>query len=166
MSGERLQVYAAQYGVEFSETQCYAAVDAFRTAYPEIPQLWYALEKYAIGAVQRGGLFSTHCFTFDGSNPKMLTVGLPSGRDLHYFHPQLTTKETYDGTRLSLTYETHTNKGWQTADTHGSKLAENVVQALARDVLVNGMMAAHRKGFQLVAHVHDELVAEVPYTPP
>lgn len=36
---------------------------------------------------------------------------------------------------------------------------ENVVQAVARDVLVVGMMRAAHAGFRLVGHVHDELIA-------
>ena len=41
---------------------------------------------------------------------------------------------------------------------HGGKLVENFVQAIARDILKAGMLAAHREGFTIVSHVHDEIV--------
>ena len=39
---------------------------------------------------------------------------------------------------------------------------ENVVQAVARDLLVNGMTNVSAAGYDLVLHVYDEAVAEVP----
>ena len=42
------------------------------------------------------------------------------------------------------------------------KLAENVTQAVARDVLAEAMITLHQTGVPLIATVHDELIAEVP----
>ena len=44
--------------------------------------------------------------------------------------------------------------------TYGGKLTENVVQALARDVLVHSMRALDRAGYDIVMTVHDEAVIE------
>lgn len=41
---------------------------------------------------------------------------------------------------------------------------ENVVQAISRDILVNGMWNAHLMGYSIVLSVHDELLTEVPDT--
>ncbi len=43
---------------------------------------------------------------------------------------------------------------------------ENIVQALARDVLAEGLKKAHKMGFKIVMHVHDEIVTEVPEDSP
>jgi DNA polymerase len=42
------------------------------------------------------------------------------------------------------------------------KIVENIVQAVARDVLADAMVELDRQGVPLVATVHDELIAEVP----
>ena len=39
---------------------------------------------------------------------------------------------------------------------------ENIVQATARDVLAEALMRLSRFGFEIVMHVHDEVVLEVP----
>jgi hypothetical protein len=44
--------------------------------------------------------------------------------------------------------------------TYGAKLVENIIQALARDVLAEGLIAALRAGFTIIGHVHDEIVTE------
>jgi DNA polymerase len=43
---------------------------------------------------------------------------------------------------------------------HGGKLTENVVQAIARDVLAEGMLRADAEGFSVCGHVHDEIITE------
>lgn len=43
---------------------------------------------------------------------------------------------------------------------------ENVVQAVARDVLVVGLHEAEKAGFQVHAHVHDEIIASAPIDSP
>jgi DNA polymerase len=52
-----------------------------------------------------------------------------------------------------------TTKAWVRIDTHGGKIIENIVQAVARDVLVHGMLRAREAGFHIIGHVHDELIS-------
>lgn len=51
---------------------------------------------------------------------------------------------------------------WGEIDTYGGKLTENIVQAIARDLLGNSMLNMQKEGFAIVMHVHDEAIAEIP----
>jgi DNA polymerase len=44
--------------------------------------------------------------------------------------------------------------------TYGGKLSENATQAVARDILAHGLLAAEDAGYEPVMHVHDEILAE------
>jgi hypothetical protein len=45
-------------------------------------------------------------------------------------------------------------------DTYSGKLTENLCQAIARDVLCDGMRRAKEAGLRVSFHVHDEIVVE------
>ncbi len=51
---------------------------------------------------------------------------------------------------------------WTREASYGGKIAENIVQAVARDVLADAIVRAEKKGFQVLMHSHDELVSEAP----
>ena len=53
-------------------------------------------------------------------------------------------------------------KVWKQLDTYGGKLVENITQAVARDCLAHAMQAIDKAGYNIVMHVHDEIVLEVP----
>ena len=53
-------------------------------------------------------------------------------------------------------------KRMQREPLYGGLIAENDTQAIARDLLVNGMLRAEAAGYQIVGHVYDEILAEAP----
>ena len=53
-----------------------------------------------------------------------------------------------------------TTKKWEKIRTYGGKLTENVVQAIARDILGNVIIRAEESGLHIVFHIHDEIVVE------
>jgi DNA polymerase len=53
-------------------------------------------------------------------------------------------------------------KQWRRSHLYGGLLAENDTQAIARDLLVNGIRKAEAAGYPVIAHVYDEIICEVP----
>lgn len=53
-------------------------------------------------------------------------------------------------------------KKWRRYGLYGGLLCENNTQAVARDLLVNGLFKAEAAGYPVIAHVYDEIIAEVP----
>ena len=65
--------------------------------------------------------------------------------------------------RNGLTYEGIGESGkWGRIETYGPKLVENIVQGTARDLLAEAMLRLKKRGYQIVMHIHDEVVLEVP----
>lgn len=55
-----------------------------------------------------------------------------------------------------------TTKKWRRSALYGGLIVQNATQAAARDILVNGMRKAEAAGYPVIAHVYDEIIAEVP----
>lgn len=172
--------YAGSMGITMTRDQAHESVRVFREAYPEVVQLWYALKDAAFEAVSTNATVRVGPVVFNGS-PGVMRVRLPNGRCLVYLRPKIEqmkrefVKLMPDGTKKKesrivdcLTYEGMNpfTKQWGRVTTHGGKLTENLVQAIARDILCAGLVEAKRRGFEIVMHVHDEIVAEVPLDSP
>jgi DNA polymerase len=101
--------------------------------------------------------------TRDGSH---LVVTLPSGREVVYRNCRVEERvPAYVYAlglpeRLKPTLVYDHPKGEATL--FGGKITENLVQAICRDLLCCAMLRCERAGLPVVAHVHDELVVEVP----
>lgn len=130
-------------------------VDAWRQANPNITALWWAVDAAAKEAVRFRTTTETHGIRFTRRSG-MLFIRLPSGRNLAYVKPQIGTNDY--GTDC-ITYEgIGGTKKWERLNTYGPKLVENIVQAIARDILCYAMRTL--KCCSIVMHIHDELVIE------
>lgn len=174
-----LWAYGENMGVFMTQKEAQASVDAFRNLCPEIVTHWRELEdaaRYVIknGATSsKGVVVSKKCgkVTFEYRKPFMAIL-LPSGRRLYYLKPFLKKKaveyvdkktgevKTFDSQQICY-YGNTSNGKWGLNYTHGGKLVENIVQAIARDVLLEGLKKAHADGFKIPFHVHDEIITEV-----
>lgn len=156
--------YAESNGVDLTKEQAHQHVKLFRETYWEIPRLWRELENAASDALKGYPTTVRGLLHFRVWGP-FLTVTLPSGRMMYYYKPLMIdrTFEREDGstyTRRVMSYmgKTQGNR-WTRLFTSGGKWAENVTQAFAREILSEGMLQAHEVGFNLIGHVHDELIA-------
>ncbi|NRY61488.1 DNA polymerase [Clostridium beijerinckii] len=148
---------ALDMGVEEHELR--GLIDNWRAANPHIVNLWWAVDKAAIYAVKQRGKISIHDIIFTYKSG-MLFVTLPSGRNLVYVKPKLSINKFG---REGLTYEgIGATKKWERIETYGPKIVENIIQAIARDILAEAMLRLQKVGFSIVAHVHDEVICEVP----
>jgi hypothetical protein len=111
-------------------------VQDFRATNPKIKSLWEQFD---------GELRSA-------KNDGHLQVELPSGRTLEYF-------------------DIGNNGGWVTRaanpegipqHTYGAHLVENLVQAIARDCFLHGILNLEAEGYRVMFHVHDEVVVDAP----
>jgi DNA polymerase len=135
-------------------------VAMWRQANRKIVQYWETVEDAALNAMTDGRTSISHGVSFI-KEKGILFIELPSKRRLSYLRPQLR-RNKFGG--MSLYYEglDQTTKQWGIQQTYGGKLVENIVQAIARDVLADAMLRLHDKGYKIVMHVHDEIVMEMP----
>lgn len=181
------QQMARGYGVKVTDVRAEEIKIAWRDIHPAICRFWYAIEDAAVQAVRYPGQ------TFVAGQPsrpvKFKKAGsflfclLPSGRAICYPYPQIKETETPWGElKDSLTYMTVVDQtrrksekivedpnaagSWQRVATYGGKLAENVTQAVARDLLAEALVRLDSAGMKIVMHVHDEIVGEVKASAP
>lgn len=141
---------------------------AWRAASPAIVSLWYKLENAAQSAVLNPGVgYCVNDLVTYLKSGDALYCQLPSGRYLTYHRPKLVSAKP-PRAGFQLTFESwNTNakygsSGWVKMPTYGGKLTENVVQAVARDILAHAIINLEKRGFSVIMHVHDEIVLEVP----
>lgn len=163
MGVERFQTAAwDMHRLKLTETQAQAAVTNYRSGNPAVPLLWKAFEKAAVEAVKNPGqVFHAGKCAFS-MRRKFLWVRLPSGRKLAYREPQVTWVETKYGPKETLEYYAVNpkTKQWGIERTFGGKLTENIVQAVARDLMMPAMVRLRQHGYRPLLMVHDEGICE------
>jgi DNA polymerase len=153
MGGERMGL---------SNTEMISLVHKWRNSNPKIVEYWHKLEAAAKEAIKyKKRVMANNKIAFDADANYLMMV-LPSGRKLFYRNPII--KKAPDKTSPSIFYEglIQTTKQWGIIDTYGGSLAENSCQAVARDLLGVAMINLAKAGYNIVAHVHDEVIVEVP----
>ena len=134
-------------------------VDAWRGSNPNIVKLWWDVDRAASTCVREKVPTETHGIRFFYQSG-MLFIVLHSGRRLVYVKPRMGINRYGSET---VTYEgVGTQKKWLRLESYGPKFVENIVQATARDILVEAMQRLDAKGYKIVMHVHDEAVIEAP----
>jgi DNA polymerase bacteriophage-type len=123
---------------ELTYEQSHEAVRAYREKYREVVDFWYRIEDAFIDVVLDGRERSLFGLTIGVVPGKVLWVLLPSGRRLHYLNPQLKEGKYHKPALTHYSYDS--TRGWCREQLYGGLITENLVQAIARDVLAVGML--------------------------
>jgi len=143
-----------------TDEEILSAVRQWRADSPSIVLFWRSIEDIAKASIACvGQAYSYKNIAFQATD-KALYCLLPSGRKLTYNSPSLV--QDYEGRTQIQYYATGVQGSWLPQLTYGGKLTENIVQAVARDVLCYAMLSLEQAGYPIVMHIHDEIVAEVP----
>jgi DNA polymerase len=146
-------------GAEGDDEALLGLVTAWRRANARIVGLWRKIEDAVDGGGQAGPHITVHRSGTD------MQIELPSGRAICYHGVKWRRYSVTDpktGKKIfkqSWVYN-DPKRGGATIGTYGGRLAENVTQAIARDVLAEALVRLEDAGYRTVGHVHDEVIVE------
>ena len=176
-----------QANLDITDELAERAVKVYRAKYPLVPQMWKATEAAAVMAVKNPGQAYDSCsgkvLWVMSKDRRFLVAKLPSGRFLWYWKPVIRMEwmtfckdENCQHVkarnaamcpgrqqREQMFYwgKHPETKQWCLLKTYGGMLVENVTQAVARDLMMNGAINCEAAGYDQVLRVHDELLAEI-----
>lgn len=139
-------------------------VTRWREANKRIRDLWYKMDNAAVQVITQGGSVGVNGvivareFNYN-QNTDYMTITLPSGRKLYYIAPQIGVNK-WDNPSISYMGMDQSTKKWKRIETYGGKLVENCVQAIARDCLALSIERLKAAGYEVIFHIHDEVVIE------
>lgn len=135
-------------------------VDRWRTANPSIVKYWYKCNDAVIHTIKTGERSNIGMGVYSVMEKNVLFIVLPSGRRLTYLKPRLGINR-FGGISIIYKGQNQKTNKWEDLETYGGKLTENIVQAIARDLLAEAMLNVDDAGYSIVAHIHDEVIVEV-----
>lgn len=146
-------------GAKMPEDEMQPLVDAWRAANPHIVGFWGALDRAARDVTREHTSARVGKVTLYWEDDRMF-IRLPGGRNLCYISPRFVPNRFGNS---GIGYLAPAANGQLVVqETFGGKIAENITQSIARDLLAYGMTSLEAAGYPIVFHVHDEIIAEMP----
>jgi DNA polymerase len=161
MGATKFEMTAAKAGQDLSAigVSAKAVIKAWREQHSPIVHFWHDVEDAFRDAVN-GIDGQVDRFKFvSGDDGQDVAIFLPSGRPIVYNNATTLRQEQFGRMRDCLVFQ-GTKTGLEF--TYGGKLVENIIQAMCRDLMAEAMVRCEKAGQDVVLHVHDELVCEVP----
>ncbi len=149
----------AMGGIEMglSEDELQSIVDSWREANPNIVSLWWDIDS-VVKRVVKTRTKEKYKSLVISYEKGILFIELPSKRRLAYPKAKIGMNR-FGGE--SIVYEgIVVGNKWDKIESYGGKFVENIVQAIARDILAEAMIRLEKKRFNIVMHIHDEVVIE------
>lgn len=149
--------------VDLGEELCKRVVKTYRDKYKKIVNGWYLIEKAAIYATLNRGKKVSVCKVKWFKEGDFLWCELPSGRKLSYYKPFTKSEPDWNGVLTPRLYcwaeHPKKHKFVEMGLWHGA-LIENIVQAVARDIMVHARENLSKKGYDYLFSVYDEVICE------
>ena len=141
-------------------------VRRWRDSNTRITALWQRLNNAAIHVLRTGQPVATDNLIFARESNIMygldfLTVKLPSSRKLYYVKPFLNLND-FGKDAVHFHAPGKGKTVLRTESMYGGRWTENIVQAIARDCLAETLKRLAVHGYQIVMHIHDEVVLDMP----
>lgn len=147
---------------DLSDGELKDIITQWRLSNQKITQFWYDTENAVKEAIADRSTVQINKYLKAIYQSGILFIELPSSRRLAYVKPKVVDDERLPGaSKITFQAVNETTWQWNEQDTYGGKLVENIVQAVARDCLAHAMLTLDRMGYQIVMHVHDEVVIEI-----
>jgi DNA polymerase len=164
MGAAKFKLTIEGMGREITKQLAETAISSYRKLHPKVVRFWRDLEKAAINAINKPGKrFDVGRLHYIREGD-FLYCGLPSGRRIAYHRPEVRHEPTPWGEPRPKIYfwgvDAKRKGVWSRQTTYGGSLAENVVQAVSRDLLGNAMFECEAGGYKTLLHAHDELASE------
>lgn len=165
------QTFARLYGLRLPDEEAAQLAGAWREAHPATVSFWGALNDAAFAAVANPGRVYEAGSVAYKRQDGWLWCRLPSGRVLAYANPSIAKNDRgqdavhYWGVpnpAKPIPADGQSTRRWARLSAYGGLLAENVTQAVCRDLLAEAMLRLDAAGYPLVATIHDEIVIEAP----
>lgn len=161
MGVPKFMLTCEQRGAPVSEAIAKAGVYGYRDTHPKVVEFWRTCENCAVAAVQNTGKKYRAGYVLFFVEGRYLYIQLPSGRRLAYPDPEIRMSQKFGDLKPEVTFMGEgTNRQWIRLSTYGGKLVENIIQAIARDLMVAGMFNVEEAGYECVSTVHDEIISE------
>lgn len=138
----------------------------WRDKSPAVRRFWSQLERI----ISTGGGVDTGLVNIEARGQDRY-VWLPSGRPIVYYGLTRRWRQPLDvdgaplGPARLVPHVLNTGPDRARAPykpLHGGIITENIVQAVARDILVAALRRLEEAGWPVVTHIHDEVVCEIP----
>lgn len=149
------------------EEEMQGIVTQWRAESPKIVRMWRDCQDAAVSVIRGSqpkrvlrSLQGTEFYVKLVDGTPVLFIQLPSGRPIAYWDPKV--MDTEMGPRITYMTQNQTTRKWERCETYGGKLTENIVQSVARDCLAEKMKQLTGQGYNIVFHVHDEMILDVP----
>jgi len=164
MGTEKFFQSCLNMGLNTTPEEAFHVVSVYRAYYSSIKKFWKNSEQALRDAFDNAGtpmpFGCDDCLVAYRERDGDLQVKLPSGRSLFYPRPFYNYSD--DDWRPSLTYITVMGTKAIEKSLYGGLIVENIVQAVARDLMCHAMLHMDRAGFNITMTVHDEIVCEQP----